>query len=98
MKAVRLFNWILLAVCVFFTLAIPALGVGSAAANWNGSCFGFTDSQWPCPFWEFAGNQMFWASIFILPRLAMTMAVWLSVNIIQWAVRAYQRGTPSSPV
>jgi len=91
MKAVRIVNWIFLAVCTCLLIAIPILGVGSTAINWKGICYGFTDGQSPCSWWEFARNEMFWASMVIVPLLVITLGVWLMVNAIRWAVRAYRR-------
>lgn len=86
MKTVRIINWIFLALSICFMLAIPLMGIGSASANWQGICYGFTDSQLPCSWWEFAKNEMFWSSFMFVPLLALTLGIWLVVNIIQWVV------------
>jgi hypothetical protein len=86
MKTVRILNWIFLGASIFLLLAIPVMGIGSAAANWQGMCYGFTDSQAPCSWWEFAKNEMFWSSFMFVPLLALMLGVWLVVNIIQWVV------------
>ncbi|MCQ3937374.1 MAG: hypothetical protein DPW18_10045 [Chloroflexi bacterium] len=86
MKAFRFISLIFLAVSVCFLLAIPVLGFGSTAINWKGICYGFTDGQTPCSWWEFAQNEMFWTSMLVVPLLAMTLATWLIVTIIRWTV------------
>ena len=91
MKTVRIMNWIFLAATVFLLLAIPLMGLGSASANWKGMCYGFTDSQAPCSWWEFAKNEMFWSAFLFVPLLVMTLGAWLIVSIIHWVVRARRR-------
>ena len=85
MKTVQVIKWIFLGAGLCSLLGIPLLGLGSAAMSWHGICYGFTDSQLPCTWWEFAKNEMFWASFLLLPLSAMTLGGWLIVNIIQWA-------------
>ncbi len=89
MKAVRIINWVFMALTLCFALAIPVLGIGSAAVNWNGTCYGFTDSQWACPFWEFAQNEMFWASFIFTPLTMMTLGMWGVLTMIRWGMRLY---------
>lgn len=91
MKIFCIMNWIFLAAIICLLLAIPVIGIGSTTANWHGMCYGFTDSQWSCPWWEFAKNEMFWSSLLFVPLLVMTLGTWLIVNIIQWAMRAHRR-------
>lgn len=91
MKAIRTINWIFLALTLCFVLAIPVLGIGTAMANWDGMCYGFTDSQLPCSWWEFAKNEMFWNSLMFGPLTVMTLGIWFIMNIIQWAVRTRRR-------
>ena len=83
MKTVRIMNWIFMAASIFLLLASPLLGIGSAFVNWHGMCYGFTDSQWACPWWEFAKNEMFWSAFLFVPLLVMTLGAWLVANLIQ---------------
>ena len=83
MKAIRRLNLVFLVVSLCLLLAIPVLGIGSAMSNWHGMCYGFTDSQWECPFLEFAKNEMFWASFMFIPPLVMVLAAWLVFHVIR---------------
>jgi hypothetical protein len=91
MKRIHIVNWIFLALSLCFAFAIPVLGIGTAMANWDGMCYGFTDSQLPCSWWEFAKNEMFWNSLMFGPLTVMTLVAWFILNIIQWAVRTRRR-------
>lgn len=88
MKTIQVINLVFLVVSLILLLAIPVIGISSATANWHGMCYGFTDSQLPCSWWEFAKNEMFWNSLMFIPWLAMTLGIGLIVNIVQWVVRA----------
>jgi hypothetical protein len=90
-KTIRIANWFFLAVSLCLALAVPVLGIVSTTLNWQGICYGFTDGQAPCSWWEFAQNEMFWAAFLFAPLLVLVLAAWLTVNIIHWAVRAYRR-------
>lgn len=91
MKAVRIIKWIFLILGVCFLLAIPVTGISLAWANWEGICYGFTDSQVPCTWWEFAKNEMFWNSLMFVPLTVMNLGAWLVINIIQKVARAKRR-------
>ncbi|HNH03243.1 MAG TPA: hypothetical protein PLD33_00025 [Anaerolineales bacterium] len=95
MKTLRMINGIFLGLSLCFALAIPILGIGSATINWNGICYGFTDGQVPCSWWEYTQNEMFWASFIFLPLLVMTLLMWGLMNLIRWVRRG--AGTINSP-
>ena len=91
MKAIRIIHLIFLALALCFMLAIPVLGVGSTAANWDGICYGFTDGEWSCPWWEYAQNEMFWAAFIFFPLIIMTLGLWGMFTVIRWGIRLYWR-------
>ena len=91
MKTIRVIHWVFLALTLCFLLAIPLLGMGSAAIHWNGTCYGFTDGQWACPWWEFAQNEMFWAGFLFFPLTIMTLGMWGVLTLIRWGMRLYWR-------
>ncbi|MBK7320327.1 hypothetical protein [Candidatus Villigracilis affinis] len=90
MKTFRIINWIFVGLSLCFLLAIPVLGLGSAAINWNGVCHGFTDGQAPCSWWEYTQNEMFWASFIFLPLLVVTLFTWGLMNLIRWGMRVFR--------
>lgn len=83
MKTIQKMNLIFLGVSLCLLLAIPVLGIGSAVSNWNGMCYGFTDSQWECPFWEFANNEMFWSAFLFVPPLVVVVGAWLAIHLVR---------------
>jgi hypothetical protein len=85
----RIINWVFLALSLCFALAIPVVGIGSTVANWDGMCYGFTDSQLPCSWWEFAKNEMFWNSLMFVPLTVMTLGLWGLLTITRWGMRSY---------
>ena len=93
MKAIRIVNLIFLGLSLCFLLAIPILGLGSTAVNWHGICYGFTDGQSPCSWWEFTQNEMFWSSFLFIPLLVATLGMWLVWNVALWLIRRKQKET-----
>jgi hypothetical protein len=76
---------------ILFCLAIPIVGVGSTAINYHGICYGFTDSQSPCTWMEFARNEMFWASFIFIPLLFFAAVVWILMAAVQFVVEMRQK-------
>lgn len=91
MKTIRRMNLVFLGVSLCLLLAIPVTGIRSAVLNWNGMCYGFTDSQWECPFWEFAKNEMFWASFLFVPPLAVVIGTWLVIHLVRLWISASEQ-------
>lgn len=89
MKRIRIINWIFLALALCFVIAIPVMGIGTAMANWDGMCYGFTDSQAPCSWWEFAKNEMFWNALMFGPLIVMTVGLWGLLTMIRWGMHPY---------
>ena len=73
----RIIKLIFLAFSLLLCLAIPVAGLVSTATGWEGICYGFTDSQHACPWWEYAGTEMFWASFLFIPLLFAAAVIWL---------------------
>jgi hypothetical protein len=80
----RLIKLIFLVASILLCLAIPVAGLVSTAFGWEGVCYGFTDGQSACPWWEYARNEMFWASFLFIPLLFGASMVWLVMAALQF--------------
>ena len=85
-RAFRIIKLIFLIAGILLCLAIPVAGLVSTATSWEGICYGITDSQHPCPWWEYAGVEMFWASFLFIPLLFGAAVIWLGMAVIQFAI------------
>ncbi len=83
-RTFRIIKLIFLVLAVLTILAIPVVGLVSTAINYHGICHGFTDSQVPCAWWQFAGYEMFWSSFILIPLLFVMSIVWLGMSLIQF--------------
>jgi hypothetical protein len=83
-RTFRIIKLIFFVITVLLCLAIPALGLISTAVSWDGICYGFTDGQVPCSSWEYARNEMFWASFIIVPLLLLASGTWLGMTLFQF--------------
>jgi ABC-type spermidine/putrescine transport system permease subunit II len=90
-RTFRIIKLILLLLGVLLCLAIPVVGLVSTAVNYHGLCYGFTDGQSACAWWEFARNEMFWSSFILVPLLALASAVWLTMAAVQFIVEMIQK-------
>jgi hypothetical protein len=79
----RISRNIFLGIALLASLSIPVMGLVSTATGWHGICYGFTDGQWPCGWWEYARNEMFWASFIAVPVLLVGLVPWLGMTFIQ---------------
>jgi hypothetical protein len=79
-RAIRLIKLIFLAASILLCLAIPVAGLVSTATGWEGIC----DGQHDCPWWEYAGMEMFWASFLFIPLLFGASVVWLAIAAAQF--------------
>jgi hypothetical protein len=82
-RAFRIIKLIFLGISVLLCLAIPVAGLVSTATSWEGICYGFTDGQHECSWWEYAGAEMFWASFLFVPLLFVASVVWIVIAAIQ---------------
>jgi len=85
-RAFRIIKLIFLVLSILLCLAIPIVGVISTATNWEGICHDFTDGQDNCPWWEYAGTEMFWTSFLFIPLLFAASVVWLFMAALQFIV------------
>jgi hypothetical protein len=83
-RTFRIIKLVFLVIAVLLCLAIPVLGLISTALSWHGICYGFTDGQAPCSWWEYARNEMFWASFIIIPLLLLASVTWLGMSLVQF--------------
>lgn len=94
-RAFRIIKLVFLAAGVLLCMAIPVAGLVSTATSWDGTCSGFTDGQPNCPWWEYAGIEMFWASFLFIPLLFAAALVWLGMAASQFITAKVrkQKGT-----
>ncbi len=83
-RAFRIIKLIFLVLTILTLVAIPIVGLVSTAVNYHGICYGFTDSQSPCSWWEFASNEIFWSSFLLIPVLFMMSLAWLGMSAVQF--------------
>jgi hypothetical protein len=85
-RAFRAIKLIFLVLAILLCLAIPVAGLVSTATGWHGVCPGFNHNQHNCPWWEYAGTEMFWASFLFVPFLFAASVIWLLMAAIQFIV------------
>jgi hypothetical protein len=90
-RAFRIIKLVFLALGILLCLAIPVAGIVSTTTSWEGICYGFTDGQHNCSWWEYARNEMFWASFLFIPLLFGATIVWLAIAGIQFVVTKVQK-------
>lgn len=90
-RAFRIIKLIFLGISILLCLAIPVAGLVSTATSWDGICYGFTDGQHDCPWWEYAWNEMFWASFLFIPLLFGASLVWLVMASLQFIAPKVQK-------
>ncbi len=69
---------ILAVITLLVMLAPPIAGLVSALITYHGTCYGFTDGSWACPWREYASGQVFWASLFDIPLSMYVIPTWLA--------------------
>ena len=87
----RIIKLIFLVLSILLCLAIPVVGLIFTATSWEGICYGFTDGQWECPWWEYAQNQVFYASFLFIPLLFVASLVWLVMAAAQFIAAKVQK-------
>ena len=90
-RAFRIIKLIFLIFSILLCLAIPVAGLVSAMTGWEGLCNGFTDGQHACPWWEYAGTEMFWASFAFVPLLFVAAVVWLGMAVLQFIMASVRK-------
>lgn len=95
-KAFRIVKLIFLGLAILSCLAIPIAGLVSTVVNYHGICYGFTDSQSACTWWQYAGNEMFWTSFIFIPLLFLASIAWLIMAFIQFVASLKKHSDASS--
>jgi len=85
-RTFRIIKLIFLIASVLLCLAIPVAGLVSTVRGWDGTCQGFNHDQWDCPWWEYAGTEMFWTSFLFIPLLFVATLVWLVMAATQFVI------------
>jgi hypothetical protein len=83
-RTIRIIKLIFLAIVLLLCLAVPVVGLVSTATTWQGTCHGFTDGQWPCPWWEYAQTEIFWALMIFIPVLFILSLAWIGMAFVQF--------------
>jgi hypothetical protein len=83
-RVFRIIKLIFLVISILLCLAIPVAGIVSTLTSWEGICYGFTDGQHDCPWWEYTGTEMLWASFLFIPLLFGAAVVWLLMSAVQF--------------
>lgn len=68
-----------LASAVIPLLLIPLVVLVISGLEFSGTCYGFTNGSWPCPFSEFFINQLFWGSLIFFPAV---IPAWIGSAVI----------------
>ena len=87
----RIIKLIFLVISILLCLAIPVAGLVSTVQGWEGTCQSFNHDQWTCPWWEYAGTEMFWASFLFIPLLFVAALVWLVMAATQLIIAKVQK-------
>ena len=90
-RVFRIIKLVFLVISILLCLAIPVAGITSTITSWDGICYGFTDGQHECPWWEYAGTEMFWAFFAFIPLLFGAAVVWLVMAALQFIVAKVQK-------
>jgi len=90
-RTFRIIKLIFLIASVLLCLAIPVAGLVSTVKGWDGTCQGFNHDQLACPWWEYAGTEMFWASFSFIPFLFLAVLVWLVMALLQFILGKVQK-------
>jgi hypothetical protein len=85
-RAFRIIKLIFLVASITLCLALPVAGLVSTARGWDGTCQNSNHNQRACPWWEYAGTEMFWASFTFIPLLFLATLVWLGMAVLQLIV------------
>ena len=90
-RAFRIIKLIFLVLAILLCLAIPVAGLISTATGWHGVCQGLNHDQHSCPWWEYAGKEMFWASFLFVPLLFAASIIWLLMAALQFVMAKVRR-------
>ena len=85
-RTFRVIKLIFLGLSILLCLVIPIAGIVSTVTGWEGICHGFTAGQHDCPWWEYAGTEMFWTSFLFIPLLFAASVIWLFMAALQFVV------------
>lgn len=87
----RVIKLIFLVTSILLCLAIPVAGLVSTVKGWHGTCQGFNHEASECPWWEYAGTEMLWASFLFIPLLFVAAVVWLGMAVLQFIMASTQK-------
>ena len=76
---------------ILLLIAIPIVGLVSAANTYQGVCLDSANGERPCTWLQYAGNEMFWTSFIFIPFLFLASIVWLVMSAVQFVVEIRQK-------
>jgi hypothetical protein len=98
-RAFRIIKRVFLIVGLLLLIAIPVIGLISTGINYEGICHNSTAGQWECTWWEYAGNEMFWAIFIFIPYLFIASFMFLGMSLTEFIVslvrKCRQKKTPT---
>lgn len=97
-RAFRIVKRVFLLLSLLLLLTVPVVGLVSAAFNWRGVCYGFTDGESPCSWWEFARNEMFWATFIFVPFLFLAAIAYIGMSLAEFISSLVRRRRREPPV
>jgi hypothetical protein len=87
----RIFFLVLVSLTVLCVVTIPAVSLASTAVHYTGTCYGFTDGAWLCPWVEFVSIQTLYMFSFSLPLLILLVIGW-ALTVFFWALSRTREG------
>jgi len=90
-RTFRIIKLIFLTTSILLCLAIPVAGLVSTVKGWHGTCQGFNHDVSDCPWWKYAGTEMFWASFLFIPLLFAAAMIWLVMATLQFVMAKVQK-------
>ena len=90
-RVFRIIKLIFLVISILLCLTTPVAGLSSTVTGWEGICYGFTDGQHDCPWWEYVGREMFWVLFMFIPLLFGASVVWLAMAKLQFIMAKVQK-------
>ena len=90
-RAFRIIKLIFLVTGILLLVAIPIVGLVSAANTYQGVCLDSTKGEHPCTWMQYAGKEMFWTSFIFIPYLFLASIMWLGMSAVQFIVEMREK-------
>jgi hypothetical protein len=90
-RIINFIKLIFLALALLLVLAVPIIGFVSASVNWEGTCYGLTNIERECSWWQFAWDEMFWTLMFFIPFVFFTALAWIAMALVQFVAHQWEK-------